>query len=99
MNILNTDGNQIESQILRYRELLSTAISVEEDKTRLNQFIRYAKTLDKIEIAYKDNNKGELNNLLENESRSFGWGWQDTKYGAEVEESFWILEKLIRNIQ
>lgn len=88
---------EIEKQFKNYRQLLQNAKSIETDKSLEKQYDLHLNWLDKIEIAFNNNDIILLTNLIEQESRSYGWSYLPNDYGEKVETAFWNLKKLIND--
>ena len=89
------DTPYIESKFKEYRQLLLNAMTIEKDISFINQYSRHLDLLDKIENCFKSHDTALLTNLLEQESRSYGWSYLPKDYGEKVETAFWNLKKLI----
>ena len=68
---------------------------IEKDVSFINQYSSHLEWLDKIEIAFNNNDTALLTNLIEQESRSYGWSYLPNDYGEKVETAFWNLKKII----
>jgi hypothetical protein len=86
---------RIKRQLTIYRQLLLYSLTVEKDQNYINAYLRHIKTLDEIELTYNKKDKKLLTQIIESESRSYGWSYLPNKYGEKVESAFWNLKKLI----
>ena len=89
------DTPNIQSKFKEYRQLLLNAMTIEKNVSFINQYSNHLEWLDKIENAFKNNDTALLTNLIEQESRSYGWSYLPNDYGEKVETAFWNLKKLI----
>ena len=85
----------IQSKFKEYRQLLLDAMTIEMDASFINQYSKHLKWLDKIEDVFNSNDTALMTNLIEQESRSYGWSYLPNDYGEKVETAFWNLKKLI----
>ncbi len=70
-------------------------MGIEKDVSFINQYSSHLEWLDKIEIAFNNNDTALLTNLIEQESRSYGWSYLPNDCGEKVETAFWNLKKII----
>lgn len=70
-------------------------MTIEKDTSFINQYSSHLEWLDKIEIAFNNNDTALLTTLIEQESRSYGWSYLPNDYGEKVETAFWNLKIII----
>ena len=73
-------------------------MTIEKDISFIKQYSSHLEWLDKIENAFSNNDTVLLTNLIEQESRSYGWSYLPNDYGEKVETAFWNLKKIIADI-
>ena len=89
------DSQKVQLKFKEYRALLSTALTIEKDISLINQYSMHLEWLDKIENSFENNDTALLKNLIEQESRSYGWSYLPNDHGEKVETAFWNLKKII----
>lgn len=70
-------------------------MTIEKDVSCINQYSSHLEWLDIFEIAFNNNDIALLTNLIEQESRSYGWSYLPNDYGEKVETAFWNLKRII----
>lgn len=88
-------NTEVQKQFNVYRRLIQNAITIEKDISFNKQYSSHLEWLDKIENAFNNNDTVLLKNLIEQESRSYGWSYLPNDYGEKVESAFWKLKRLI----
>ena len=89
------DTVNIDAQFKEYHKLLLNAKTIENDISYINAYTGHLNWLDKIENAFNNNDQSLLTSLIEQESRSYGWGFLPNEHGEKVEAAFWNLKRLI----
>ena len=92
--MLNLDSQNIQLKFQEFRALLSTALTIEKDISLINQYSMHLEWLDKIENSFENNDTALLKNLIEQESRSYGWSYLPNDHGEKVETAFWTLKTI-----
>lgn len=87
--------SEIELKFLEYRELLFVAKEKETDISLIKKYDSYIESLNEIEKAFFANDIALLANLIERESRSYGWSYLPNDYGEKAETAFWNLKKVL----
>ncbi len=86
---------KIREQLAVYRQLLLNAKSIETDKSFIKQYDDHLNSLDQIATAIDNKDTSLVTEIIEQESRYYGWSYLPNDHGEKVESAFWNMKKLI----
>ncbi len=89
--------NEIIKQFFIYESTLQKAKDIEKDLSWINRYSARIEELNQIRVNIENKDLKTLNEIVETESRAYGWSFYPGEHGKVAEEAFWNLKKLLLN--